>query len=58
MHHHKQVSLHFEPSSPFYGQFRVQKCPFLAAFRTIVLKVQDDHRCAEYVFPMGTVVLS
>ena len=34
-HHHKQVSLHFEPSSPFYGRFSVQKRLFLAVFRTI-----------------------
>ena len=32
-HHHKQVSLHFEPSSPFYGRFDVQKWPFLGCFR-------------------------
>ena len=32
-HHHKQVSLHFEPSSPFYGRFSVQKWPFLGCFR-------------------------
>ena len=32
-HHHKQVSLHFEPSSPFYGRFGVQKWPFLGYFQ-------------------------
>ena len=32
-HHHKQVSLHFEPSSPFYGRFSVQKWPFLGFFQ-------------------------
>ena len=61
-HHHKQVSLHFEPFSLFYGRFSVQKRPFLglfsAVFRTIVLKVQDDRRYAKQVFLMRTVVLS
>ena len=61
-HHHKQVSLHFEPSSPFYGRFSVQKMAvfglFSAVFRTIVLKVQDDRRYAKQVFPMRAVVLS
>ena len=32
-HHHKQVLLHFELSSPFYGQFSVQKWPFLGCFQ-------------------------
>ena len=32
-HHHKPVSLHFEPSSPFYGRFSVQKWVFLGCFR-------------------------
>ena len=32
-HHHKQVSLRFEPSSPSYGRFSVQKWPFLGCFR-------------------------
>ena len=32
-HHHKQVSLHFELSSPFYGRFSVQKWPFLGCFQ-------------------------
>ena len=32
-HHHKQVSLHFEPSSSFYGRFSVQKWPFFGCFR-------------------------
>ena len=32
-HHHKQVSLRFEPSSPFYGRFSVQKWPFLGCFQ-------------------------
>ena len=32
-HHHKQVSLRFEPSSPFYGRFNVQKWPFLGCFQ-------------------------
>ena len=65
MHHYKQVSLHFEPSSPFYGRFSVQKWPFLgsfqlfsAVFRTIVLEVEDDRRYAKQVFPMRAVVLS
>ena len=44
---------HFEPSSPFYGQFGGQKQPFLgcfeAVFRTIILKVQDDHQCVNQV---------
>ena len=31
-HHHKQVLLRFEPSSPFYGRFSVQKWPFLGCF--------------------------
>ena len=31
-HHHEQVSLHFEPTSPFYGRFSVQKRPFLDCF--------------------------
>ena len=31
-HHHKQVSLRFQPSSPFYGRFSVQKWPFLGCF--------------------------
>ena len=31
-HHGKQVSLRFEPSSPFYGPFSVQKWPFLGCF--------------------------
>ena len=61
-HHHKQVSLHFEPSSPFYGRFSVQKMAvfrlFSAVFRTIVLKVQDGRRYAKQVFPMRAVVLS
>ena len=30
---------------------------FLAVFRTIVLKVQDDRRYAKQVFPMRAVVL-
>ena len=33
MHHHKQVSLRFEPSSLFYGRFSVQKWPFLGCFQ-------------------------
>ena len=33
MHHHKQVLCRFEPSSPFYGRFSVQKRPFLGCFR-------------------------
>ena len=32
-HHHKQVSLHSEPSSLFYGQFSVQKGAFLGCFQ-------------------------
>ena len=32
-HHHKQVSLHFEPSSVFYGRFSVQKWPFWGCFQ-------------------------
>ena len=32
MHHHKQVVLHFKPSSPFYSRFSVQKGPFLGCF--------------------------
>ena len=32
-HHHKQVSLHFEPSSPLYGRCSVQKWPFLGRFQ-------------------------
>ena len=32
VHHHKQVSLHFEPSSPFYGRFSVQKWLFFEPF--------------------------
>ena len=32
-HHHEQVSFCFEPSSPFYGQFSVQKWPFLGCFQ-------------------------
>ena len=32
-HHHKQVSLRFEPSSLFYGRFSVQKRPFLGYFQ-------------------------
>ena len=31
-HHHKQVPCRFEPSSPLYGQFNVQKWPFLGCF--------------------------
>ena len=31
-HYHKKVSLHFEPSSSFYGRFSVQKWPFLGGF--------------------------
>ena len=33
MHRHKQVSCCFEPSSPFYGRFSVQKWPFLGCFQ-------------------------
>ena len=62
VHHHKQFSLRFEPSSPFYGRFSVQKKAvfglFLAIFRTIVLKTQDDRRYGKHVFPMRAVVLS
>ena len=32
-HHHKQVSLRSELSSPSYGRFSVQKGPFLGCFR-------------------------
>ena len=32
-HHLKQVSLHFEPSSLFYGRFSVQKWPFFGCFQ-------------------------
>ena len=32
-HHHKQASLHLEPSRRFYGPFGVQKLPFLGCFR-------------------------
>ena len=32
-HHHKQVLLHFEPSSPIYGRLSVQKWPFLGCFQ-------------------------
>ena len=32
-HHHKQVSCRFEPSSPFYGRFNVQKWLFFGAFQ-------------------------
>ena len=32
-HHHKQVWCRFEPSSPFHGQFSVQKWPFLGYFQ-------------------------
>ena len=32
-HHHKQVSLRFEPSSRFYGRFSVQKWPGLGCFQ-------------------------
>ena len=32
-HHHNQVSLRFEPSSPFYGRFSVQKWPFVGCFQ-------------------------
>ena len=31
-HHHNQVLLRSEPSSPFYGRFSVQKWPFLGSF--------------------------
>ena len=55
-HHHKQVLCYFEPSSLFYGRFSVQKWPFSACFeavfRTIVLKVQDDHQCANQLSQM------
>ena len=32
-HHHKPASLCFEPSTPFYGRFSVQKWPFLGGFQ-------------------------
>ena len=32
-HHGKQVLCRFEPSSPFYGRFSVQKWPFLGCFQ-------------------------
>ena len=32
-HHHNQVSLRSEPSSPFYGRFSVHKRPFLGCFQ-------------------------
>ena len=52
----KQVLCNFKPSSPFYGEFSVQKWPFLACFeavfRTIILKVQDHHQCANQVYQM------
>ena len=57
-HHHKQVSCCFKPTSPFYGGFSVQKKAFSGVFSSIIVKVQDDRRCAEYVFPMRAVVLS
>ena len=37
-HHRKQLSLHFEPSSPFYGRFSVQKRQFWSVFG----RFQDD----------------
>ena len=52
-HHHKQVLLHFEPSSPFYGRFSVQKWPFLGCFRLFSgrsplrrVGVSDEGRCS------------
>ena len=55
-HHHKQVLCPFEPSSPFYGRFSVQKNGrFGAVFRTIVLKTQDDRSSAAYAIPMRAV---
>ena len=56
-HHHKQVSLHFELHSPFYGRFSVQKWPFWAVFRTIVLKTQDDRQRVKWAFATRAVVL-
>ena len=50
-HHHKQVSLRFEPSSPFYGRFSVQKWPFLGCF-------QDDHPESSGRSPVCQVGLS
>ena len=32
-HHQRQLSCGFEPSSPSYGQFSVQKRPFLSLFQ-------------------------
>ena len=32
-HHHKQVSCRFEPSSPFYGRFSVQKMAVWGCFQ-------------------------
>ena len=37
-HHHKELSLRFEPSSLFYGRFSVQKWPLLGCFGCF----QDD----------------
>ena len=57
MHHHKQVSCRFEPSSPFYGRFSVQKWPILGRFqddrpensgRSLVCRVgvSNEGRCS------------
>ena len=32
MHHRNHISLHSEPSIPFYGRFSVQKWPLLGCF--------------------------
>ena len=48
-HHMQEVLGNFEPPRPLYSGFSVQKWPFSASFeavfRTIILKVQDDHQC-------------
>ena len=53
MHHHKQVSLRFEPSSSFYSRFSVQKWPFLGRFWPFsgrsplrLAGVSDEGRCS------------
>ena len=56
-HHHNQIWLHFEPSSPFYGRFRFQKWPFVGHFqddrpensgRSLVYRVgvSNEGRCS------------